>query len=169
MLNLNRLLYRRLFSAFKGYVIWHSIVHGSKLPDNRAVILIPDPVDEKCARYSVKHLKAFLACNYFQDAIFLSNYPKLEQFIRKYRVEKLVAQIIPLNKKKLDHVIDFYNANLNDSRIVIAALDVPFGRDGSHYLRTGVLSKEELFLISIYNVTEGSEFERFNKEKKQVV
>ncbi len=156
------LLLFRLFSAFKGYIVWHNVIHRYKVLSDCAVILIPSPTNEEYALYSVKYLKAFLKCNCrFQRVIFLSNYPKLAELLEEYQAEECVLASVLLSEKKITHLLDFYTANLNDERLIIAALDVPYGRMGLNYLHTKVLSKEEIFLIGIYSVTKGPEFERF--------
>ena len=165
MIRLLLILYKRLFCACLGYVHWHNLVHKYKLEDDCAVILIPSPVDEECTLYAVRYLKAFFEHNKFTHAIFLSDYQQLPEMMKQYEVKEKECRIISFNKKKCEHLIDFHNANLNDSRLIIASLNIPSGRNGLDYLRTNVLTKEEIFLMGIYNIMEGSEFEQRSNTK----
>lgn len=169
MQNLFLFLCKRLFVAFQGYILWHNIVHKNKLPGDCAVILVPDPVDEECALYAVKYLTTFFRCSGFNSAIFLSDYPQLNNLIDDYQVRKNVTKVIPLKKKKLDQIIAFKTANLDDIRLIIASLDIPYSRNGLNFLRSGALSKEEAFLIGIYNSPEGSELNQLSGGKLAIV
>lgn len=150
----------RLFSAFKGYVLWHSIIYQYKIPADCAVILIPFPTDEECILYSVKYLEAFLRCNIcFKKVAFLSGNTQLKELIEKYRVRRYVQTTIFLSEQKINQLIDFYNANANDKRFIIASLRIPFGRNAYNYTNISVLSKEDVFTVGLYNILEDRECE----------
>lgn len=166
MPNLFFVLYRRLFKAFSGYILWHNIVHQNRISGDCAVVLLPSPDDEECARYSIKYLKAFLKYNpTYKEVVFLSAYHQLDDLIKEYQMKDYIRTVIPLSKKKVDQLINFYNANLNDKRLIVASLDMPKGRNGLDYLHTNMLSKEEIFLIGLYNITTGPEFNQFSGKK----
>lgn len=163
MLDLSMLLYRRLFSATKGYILWHNIVCRNQLPNDCAVIMIPSPTDEECAAYSVKHLKELFRSTQFNCAVFLSNYMGLNELICRFQMRKEIKQVITLSDKQLEQILDFFNANLGDPRFIVASLNIPHGRNGLDYLRSGLLSKEEIFLSGIYNVTDGPQPRRIER------
>lgn len=152
-------LYVQLFRALRGYLLWHNIVHHH-ISGNCAVILVPPSEDNTYARYAVKHLDAFFRYNYFKNVIFLSAGYQLDEMFREYGMDKRVQEMINLSPKKIDNLLAFCNANLDDGRLIIASLDVPYGRNMMDYLKTGVLSKEEIFLVGVYNVSDEAEVTR---------
>lgn len=152
MLKLFFTLIRRFLSACCGYFEWHRIVHKNNLRNEWAVILVPYPIDMECTEYAVKYLEQFLTTNKYTKAIFLGDQKRLNKLFEKYKIDKQKYKILQFSKTKSNCLIDFYNANLNDSRLIIASLDVPRGRNGLDYLRTNVLTKEEIFVIGIYNI-----------------
>lgn len=151
----------RLCHAFMGYIHWHVILQRYKISTECAVILIPSPADEECTEYAVKYVKEFLRCNRYKSVAFVSSYPNLSHLIKKFQVESVVRSTIFLSDRKISQLLDFYNANLNDERLIVASLCVPCGRNALNYMNTGVLSKEEIFVIGIYNITSGPEYEKF--------
>lgn len=153
-------LYIRLLHAFQGYILWHNIIHLHKVSGDCAVILVPPSEQDEYARYAVKHLNAFFRHNYFKSAIFLFDRSELGAMLTEYGVNEKVQDVIYLSERKIKQLLAFCNANLNDGRLIIASLDIPYGRNMLDYLKTGVLSKEEIFLIGVYNVTEGIELGR---------
>lgn len=143
-------------------MLWHSIIHGNKIPSDCAVILIPSSTDELSPLYSVKYLKAFLQYNeQFKTVFFLTDYLKLNNLVTEFQAEEKVEGIILLNEREITQLISFYDMDPNDVRFIIASLDIPCGRNARDYIKIHILSEEEIFLIGLYNVQRGPEYEKF--------
>ena len=148
---LKMILLKNLLSAFKGYIYWHKLVKKNPL-ENCAVILIPSP-NKEYSFYAIKYLNSMLVNNHYDKALILSNDKNIEQLVKKFNCKKDILKIININKKKVNNLLDFYNANMFDNRFIVASLEEPEGRNMLNYLNSSNIEKKDLFKLAIYNIT----------------
>lgn len=141
----------KLFCSARGYVFWHRCVHKYDAEQNRAFILVPSKTEQDMVDCAIKFLPAFLKKNGFRSAVFLL--PKSNQIhAEKIGSVKEVSNLVMITEKQEKRLIDFYNANLNDVRFIVASFTVPEGRNFLKYLQTGQVTPEELFRMGIYGL-----------------
>lgn len=148
---LKMILLKNLVSAFKGYIYWHKLVKKYPLK-NCAVILIPSP-NKEYSFYAIKYLNKMLISNHYDKALILSNGKNIEQLVKKFNCKKDIIKIISINKKKVNSLLDFYNANMFDNRFIVASLEEPEGRNMLNYLNVSDIEKKDLFMLAVYNIT----------------
>lgn len=151
MLKIRLFLIKRFWSFFKGYAYMHRIYHKYAL-DQSAVILIPSQ-NKEYTYYAVKYLKQMLLGSHYKKALILSADERVKKYIRRFHFEKYVLDVIALDRKLVNNIMAFYNTNMCDESFIVASLDEPYGRNALAYLNTGKVTKEELFAIAVYNIT----------------
>ena len=122
-------LYLKLISAYRGWWQWHKIIKGKGVEGETAVILLPD-----CNR-ETNHL----ALLYLDDML-------------KPLFSQNILRVISFNRKKAEHLMQFYCLYEFDKRFTVASLDEPNGRNGSKLIGKRGTTVEEIFVIGVYQV-----------------
>ena len=94
-----------------------------------------------------------LISNHYDKALILSNGKNIEQLVKKFNCKKDIIKIISINKKRVNSLLDFYNANMFDNRFIVASLEEPEGRNMLNYLNVSDIEKKDLFMLAVYNIT----------------
>ena len=151
MFKLRFLLFRNFIGALNGYIFWHRLTRHYTLKEC-AVILIPSP-NKEYTFFSVKYLREMLLNNHFKKALILSNDKTVTSLYDQFNCKNLILDTLILSRKKVRELLDFYNANMYDTRFIVASLEEPAGRNALDYLNLKCISKEDLFAIAVYNIT----------------
>ena len=143
--------------AFKGFGLWHRIVHSYNRKSNEFVIVLP-PIkeDRECVYYTLLHLDEFLNRVYANTAILISSDAIIKEIIPYF--SKRVRAIVLLKENNIDKIISYYSLCPFDDRLVVSSLTRPEWRDGIELIGKNDISKEELVVIGLL---------RLNKLKKK--
>lgn len=155
MLRTRLLLMKRFWSFFRGYAYMHNIYHRYDL-SQCAVVFIPSK-NKEYSYYSIKHLKDMLLNAHLEKALFITYDDRIKKWIHKFHVQKYVLDVIEVKKEMSEHIMDFYNTNMSSNAFLVASLDEPYGRNALSYLNTGKITKEDLFVTAVYNITKDLE------------
>lgn len=143
-----RQLYRNLIASYRGWWQWHKIVKKKDV-SNTAIVLLPD-CDSETNLLALLYLDTMLEKRKYKNAIILTHNPVVQNCAHLF--SKNILRVIPFSRKKAEDLMQFYCLYEFDKRFIVASLDEPNGRNGSHLIGKHGTTKEEIFVIGVYRV-----------------
>lgn len=144
----NMEFYKKVFSAFKGMLLYNSMLLQHKINKN-SFIIIQRSGDEELVNYGNKYLDEFIKNNNLEDIVIVtSNEYKKILGIKSKSIKRLSCPI-----KKIDCLINLYCMYQFTKNILIFAADKPNTNRLSKLMETDILTKEETVAIGIYGLT----------------
>lgn len=116
-----------------------------------AIVLIPCG-DHEISFYALAHLKQMLSCRQLQNAIILSNDMLVLKICKTY--SRSVADSISITNEEMEDYLHLYNLYRFDDSFIVASLELPHGRNGTSLIGVKGITKEEVFCIGVYGLSE---------------
>lgn len=142
-------LYLKLISAYRGWWQWHKIIKGKGVEGETAVILLPD-CNRETNHLALLYLDDMLKSRGFKNAVLLTHDSVVEKCAPLF--SQNILRVISFNRKKAEHLMQFYCLYEFDKRFTVASLDEPNGRNGSKLIGKRGTTVEEIFVIGVYQV-----------------
>ena len=144
-----RQLYKNLWSSYKGWWQWHKVIKGKGVAGNTAVILLP-ACDRETNLLALLYLDAMLKSRKYKNAVILTHDPAVKKCAGLF--SQNILRVVDFNRKKAEHLMQFYCLYEFDKRFTVASLDEPNGRNGSALTGKRGTTVEEIFVIGVYRV-----------------
>ena len=126
-----------------------------------AIVLIPCG-DHEISFYALAHLKQMLSSRQLQNALILSNDMLALKICNMY--SETVADSIRITNEEMDNYLHLYNLYRFDDSFIVASLELPYGRNGTSLIGVKGITKEEVFCIGVYGLTECVRTERCDSQ-----
>lgn len=141
-------LYKNLFKAYQGWWRWHKICKKYRL-GNTAVILMPSE-DRDNNFHALLYLDELLKRRGWEDAVVLSC-DEVSVKSAEYLAKNL-KKAAYISRKHAEQIMQYYCLYEFDSRLIVASLDEPSGRNASSLIGKKGVTVEELVAIGIYKI-----------------
>lgn len=141
-----------------GFFLWHYLTKKHLISPNSAVILFPDCRDRD-NYYGMLYMDQYLRQNNRESALVLTRDIRVPKSIGDF--SEHIIKTIYISRAKADALIQYALLYDFDDRFVIAALDIPAGRNGSRLVNLKGLTEEEVFAVGVYKL------HPFCKERKK--
>lgn len=141
-------LYRNLLRAYHGWWCWFWVCRTRGF-GNTAVILLPGD-DQEISYLSLLYLDQMLDKRKHDNAIILTHDPVVIKVAGLF--SKRILRVKYFSRKKAEALMQFYCLYDFNPKFICASLDEPHGRNGSALIGERGTTKEEVFVIGLYNL-----------------
>lgn len=142
-------LKKSLFQCKCGYFVWHQLIRKHPEIQNTAVVLMPS-CDDLCNYYAMLYINQFLEVTNRENAVILTYDKQVIENADKFSAN--IIAVIPFSRKKAELLMKYTSLYEFDSRLVVASLDEPTGRNGKNLVGIKGLTEEEIFAIGVYRL-----------------
>ena len=143
-------LIQNYFIAFKGWYLWHTIVHKIKRKDNEYIFIFPSHEDD-FAYYALLHLDDYLNSVYSNTAIIITSDMTIAKVNKLF--SNRIRKTIKISQRDINAIKQYYIMCPFDSRMVFVALNTIEGRDGIDLIGKNGVTLEDIVVIGLYKFT----------------
>ena len=143
-----RQLYRNLWNSYRGWWQWHRLCKKYRIRDT-AVVLMPSQ-NRNYNFNALLYLNQMLDVRGFRNALVLT----LDDGAAKAAglFSDRISAVVPFSRKQAEHLMQYYSLFEFDSRLVIASLEEPNGRNGLAVIGKRGTTLQEIFVLGVYKV-----------------
>ena len=143
-----RQIYHNLWAAYRGWWEWHKL-NRKKGVHNAMIILLPS-CDREINYLSLLYLDQMLDNRKRKNAVILTRDPVVVKCAPLFSTR--VLYVIPFSDEKVNNLLHYYSLFEFDKRLIVASIDKPYGRNGNVLIGKRGTTKEEVFVIGVYQI-----------------
>lgn len=141
-------LLRRLYSAWRGRSLWHSLVRDHDLDDGAYVLLMIED-DDELNRLALRHIEDLVADRGARGVVILTDRPDVAAAADAVRACSPILAVARISSKQVDALLALSELYRFTHRLLVVSWTRPFGSDLRAALGVHGVTAEDVLCLSM--------------------